>query len=99
MAIARMLCPHCGEEIRVELITEVPTYKPHGPVRYDPGIEIDNFVIEAIETYRSSFSTVGQLLEQRGILTAKGSSRWYPASVRRLYEGALERRRKRESNA
>lgn len=95
MTAVRTICPHCDKEIRIDLVVEATKSKPRGPALYDPGLEIDTFVIDAIEIYRSSFSTVADLLMERGIPTAKGGTRWYPASARRLYEGALFRKKER----
>lgn len=93
-------CPHCSGHITICLaVSEGPdSLGGYGPPAYDPGIEIDTFVLEAIEKYRTSFSTLAALLEEREVLTGKGGKRWYPASARRLYEHALTRRQKRDKS-
>jgi len=85
-------CPHCAGCIQLDLrIGDGSTLKPKGPAPYNPGPEVDNFVIDAIENRRLSFRTVAELLQERNVRTAKGGLRWYAASVKRLYEGALIR--------
>src|SRR4051812_1829876 len=93
-------CPHCEEVFTLDLkVEKVDPANRKGPKPFDFGPEIDRLVLEAIERHRFSMSKVGELLENRGISTPKGALRWYPASVKRLYDGALDRRSKAEAEA
>lgn len=86
-------CPSCGTTLSVEVdisIESNATRRGPKPAEYDP--EVVTFVIEAIETYRSSYSAVAGLLEEKGVLTPKGHKRWYPASVKRLYDDSVKHR-------
>lgn len=86
-------CPSCGTALTVQVNLSIEPNAPRkGPKRFEYDPEIIAFVIEAIETYRSSFSTVAELLEKKGVLTPKGHKRWFPASVKRMYDDAVERR-------
>lgn len=91
----RMSCPHCEEEIRVGVSFEDVEKTRRGPKpKVNP--EVDAFIITAVEDYHLSFNAVGKLLEERETLTPKGSKRWFPSSVSRVYYAALERRSTRE---
>jgi hypothetical protein len=94
------ICPHCEEAFTFEVKVEKPDpARRKGPKPFDYGPEFDRLVLEAIERHRLSLSKVGELLENRGIATPTGLRRWYPASVKRLYEGALVRRAEAEAEA
>lgn len=98
MSAVRVRCPHCEGEIRVDLLLEAvgtPTRKGPKPTELDP--EVEAFILSGIEVYRSSFSVMGKLLEEKGIHTPKGHRIWHPASVRREYEKAVERRKRAEA--
>jgi hypothetical protein len=88
----RVFCPHCNGEINVSLEANAISKRRMGPKPYDPGPEIDAFVINAVENRKLSFRTIGDLLGEKGLPTAKGGARWYATSVRTLYENALIRR-------
>lgn len=92
----RVRCPHCDAELRVGLALEAVELTKRGPDAWDPGPEIDAYVIEKIEDKNCSFHTLAALLEDRGVLTAKGGKKWYAASARRVYLSALQRRVARE---
>lgn len=95
-----MDCPHCAGRITVRLaVGEGPEKKPMGPTPYNPGLEVDSLAIEAIEVWRTSFRSLAELLEQRGVPTAKGGNRWYAASARSLYNNAVKRRDARDAAA
>ena len=65
---------------------------PKGPKPYDPGPEIDAFIIEGIDTWKVSFRAMGELLEEKEVPTAHGGKRWHATTVRRQYQLALLRR-------
>lgn len=89
----RITCPHCASDVVINLnVTEVKMGKSMGPAPYDPGPEIDAYVLEKIDTKRVSFQTLAELLEEREVATAKGGKKWHAASARRLYIGANARR-------
>ena len=95
MTAMRITCPHCFEEIRFDMSLKAVKKKSRGPRPYNPGPEVDDFVIEAIDEKRFSFNTVSELLRDRGVPAARGGMNWYPASVRRLYHHALLRKERR----
>lgn len=90
----RMHCPHCDGEIRVGVdFEDVGTHrKGPTPIPMDPVIEA--FIVSAIDDFKLSFNATGKLLEDREILTPRGSKRWFPASVKRQYDAAIDRRAK-----
>ncbi len=92
-------CPHCAGRIQLDLrIDGGPTRKPKGPPPYNPGPEIDAFVIDAIENRGFSYRTTAELLQERKVRTASGGLRWYGMGVKRLYENALSRRSESDHN-
>jgi|SRR4051794_11329879 hypothetical protein len=92
MSAQRVQCPHCRGEIRLDVTLEAVGYVHRGPTPSNLGPEVEKFIIDGIEIYRSSFAVVGKLLEEKGILTPKGHRRWFAASVKREYEKAVARR-------
>jgi hypothetical protein len=93
LSAIRIKCPHCYEEMRVDLIVEGVQSKPKGPKPYNPGPEVDALIIEGIDVWRTSLRAMAELLEEREIPNGSGGKRWYPASVKRSYEQALKRKR------
>lgn len=95
MTALRMCCPHCSGDIRVNVTLEAALSEPEGargPLAFDPGSDVDAFVIDAIEDRNFSYRTVAEILRDRGITTPRGSKNWHATSVRRLYENACRRR-------
>jgi hypothetical protein len=93
-------CPHCDEVFTLTVnVEKIDPEHRKGPKPHEYGPEIDKIVLEGVERYKLSLKKVGVLLEERGIRTPRGHLRWYPASVRRLYEDAFERRAKAEAKA
>jgi hypothetical protein len=66
-----------------------------GQNAYDPGREVDDWIIEQADT--KSFATLAKELEEKGIKTARGLTKWDRAQARRLYHFALTRRAQREA--
>lgn len=95
--ILRIHCPHCDESINIGFDVEAIQSKRKGPPPYDPGPEVDAFVIDSIEERNFSLRTVGDLLREKGVLTAVGSAKWSPSGVRSLYLHALARREERQA--
>lgn len=63
-----------------------------GPKTHDPGNEVDNFIINQYENEGLSFHDIAALCMKRHLRTPRGSEKWYPSSVRRVYLAALKRR-------
>lgn len=84
-------CPHCEQAVtmQVNVLSKEPYRK--GPPSNDPGIEIDNFIIEKIES-KMSLGKIAKLLMDKGVRTPRGYTKWHNASVKRSYEQALNRR-------
>lgn len=91
MSALRVACPHCREQIRIDLLLTAVKGRRKGPRPIDPGPEVDAFIIEAIDEKKFSFATVAELLRDRGVSAPRGKN-WYAASARRLYLQALSRR-------
>lgn len=87
----RIVCPHCGQGAIVGLDVQAIQTQRRGPAPYDPGPEVDAYVIEKIEK-GLSLRAVAELLEEKDIPMANGSKKWHATSVRSLYEHALARR-------
>lgn len=93
----RVYCPHCDGEINVTLNANAIGKRKMGPKPYDPGQEVDDFVIDAVDRRKLPFRAIGALLEEQGVPTAKGGLTWYATSVRTLYNSALDRRAARSN--
>lgn len=93
MAKIHIRCPHCDGYVNLEIHTEAADpHKKKGPPKFNPGPEIDKFVITAIDEFKLSYHNVAGLLEEKNVPSAQGGTRWYATSVKRLYEYALDRR-------
>lgn len=92
----RIRCPHCDESVEIDFNVEALQSQRKGPAPYDPGPEVDAFVINKIEDKDFSFRTVGELLREKGVLTAAGGTKWSASTVRSLYLHALARREERQ---
>lgn len=92
----RIRCPHCDESVEIDFNVEALQSQRKGPAPYDPGPEIDAFVIDSIEEKNFSLRTVGDLLRDKGVPTAAGGAKWSPSGVRSLYLHALARREERQ---
>lgn len=87
MAISK--CPYCGNEIEVVVRT---IREINGPTPHIYESEIENLIVWLCENPKISFKKASDILMERGILTPKGYKQWYPATVKRLYEGILKRK-------
>jgi hypothetical protein len=99
MSAMRVRCPHCEGEIRLDVDLEAVGTHRSGPKPHEMDPEIQAFIIQGIEVYHSSFATVAKLLEEKNVLTSKGSPRWFSASVKREYEKAIASRRVRQAES
>lgn len=93
MKSLKMECPHCAGHIDLKFdIEPIKPKKGSGTPPYDPGVEVDNFIIDCIDEKGWSLRTVADLLKEKGVLTAKGGRTWSAAGVKLQYEHALKRR-------
>ena len=93
MALIQIRCPHCEEEITIRATFSTKEY-PKGPKPTDPGIEVDNLIIEMVRE-GTTYGKMAKVLMSRGILTPGGKKTWYPSTVFRGYKQALKRREAR----
>ena len=72
-------CPNCEHRFMV--------------TTYEPGRDVDAFVIKCIDVRGFSLRTVAELLIDQEVPTPRGNTTWHATTVKRFYEQAVKRSR------
>lgn len=86
---SEICCPNCFHEFAIEI--HVMKTKKRGPAARDLGKAVNDLIVYCLEDQRMSYGATAKLLNSQDIPTPKNGTKWFSASVRRVYLSIKDR--------